>query len=104
MSGERTAYASLGSVFGSLGDFKKSLDRFHCAINIAKEMGDKEALMLTYAGLGKAFEDLGNLKKAEEYTNMHLNLAKELETNVKKAVRTATLAIFFLALVTLKNP
>ena len=56
----------------------KALDHFKCAVNIAKELGDKEAVMLAYGGLGKAFEHLGNLRKAEEYTNLRLNLAKEI--------------------------
>ena len=98
MSGERTAYASLGSVFGSLGDFKKSLDHFNCAINIAKKMGDKEALMFTYGGLGKAFEHLGNLKKAEEYTNLHLDLAKEIGNKCEEGGAYCNLGHIFFCL------
>ena len=62
----------------SLGDFKTAIESHQQALNIAKEIGNKDSEGSAYGNLGKAYQSLGDFKKAIEFHQQTLNIAKEI--------------------------
>ena len=71
------AYANLGIVYQSQGDFSKAIDHGqHLAI--AKEVGDRAGEGKTYGNLGNAYRSQGDFNKAIEYHTLGLAIEKEV--------------------------
>ena len=77
-SGEGKAYANLGIVHYSLGDFKNAVDYQDRHLKIAKELGDRSGEGMAYCNLGVAHYSLGDSKTAIDYLERSLKIMKEL--------------------------
>ena len=65
--GEGAAYNNLGTVFSSLGDYKKAKEYFEKALAITVEIGDREGEATCYHKLGNVYRSFGEYDVAEEY-------------------------------------
>ena len=66
-NGEGTNYASLGTVFKSLGDYVTEPKEYLEALGIAIEIGDRNLEGSCYGNLGTVFKSLGDYVEAKEY-------------------------------------
>ena len=74
---EGAAYGSLGSVFLSQRDYKKTIELSR-ALEIAKELGDKKKEASYYQSLGDVVLKVGNFNKVIEYQKVALSLSVDL--------------------------
>lgn len=61
------AYANLGRVLNSVGNYGNAIDGLKLYLKIAKEEGDKAEECNAYCSLGIAFYKLGDFNKAIHY-------------------------------------
>ncbi|XP_044170336.1 tetratricopeptide repeat protein 28-like, partial [Acropora millepora] len=75
-------YGSLGTVYQSLGDFRKAIEYHEKHLEIAIEVGGRVGEGNAYGNLGNAYRSLGDFRKAIECHEKHLEIAKEVSDPV----------------------
>ena len=65
-------------MFQSLGEYVKAEEYLQNAIQIKREIGDKDGEAACYGNLGKVFQSLSEYVKAEEYLQKALQIHKEI--------------------------
>ena len=72
-------YASWGRMYDQMGNIERSAEQYHKALDLTKDIYDREAEAELRASLGSIFERIGNLKTAEE----HLTRAMAIHHDLK---------------------
>jgi tetratricopeptide (TPR) repeat protein len=68
----------LGVAYRDFGDYKKAIDSFEEAIQIAKEKGEKESEGTLYVGIGYVYECLGRYQEAKEFYEFAMGILKPM--------------------------
>ena len=63
-------YCSLGNAFCKLGDFKKSIHFYNLALDIAKDVGDKDGENAAFANLGNVFRGILKTSKTSSFNTL----------------------------------
>ena len=74
---EGSVYGTLGGVYHSLGDFRKTTEFYQLSLNIATKTGKKNSEGTVYNDLGCVYKSLGDVRKAIEFYQLSLNIATE---------------------------
>ena len=69
---------SLGILYGQIGSYKKSLEYFEKALEIAQDIGDRQSEGTLLGDLGIVYSALGQVERAIEYYEQALAIAKEI--------------------------
>ena len=77
-AGEGSAYAKIGNVHFSLGDYQKADEYFQLHLSLVREVGDIAGEGSAYANLGNAHGVLGDPQKALTFYKKQLKIAKEV--------------------------
>jgi tetratricopeptide (TPR) repeat protein len=75
---EAVSWSNSGHTYSNQGNFKTAIRYYSKALEIYKEMGDKDGELGCYLHLGNTYSSLKDLKTAIEYRNMALTIAKSL--------------------------
>ena len=76
--GEAADYGKLGTMFQSLGNYKKAQEHHEKALSIRKQIGDRAGEAKDYKNLGIVFQSRGNYDKAQEYYKKALAIRSEI--------------------------
>ena len=68
----------LGKTYAHMADYITAMDIFNAALNQAKKLDNKPAIVDSYWNIGGAYTEIGNYKKALKYENYALELATEI--------------------------
>ncbi|XP_022784317.1 tetratricopeptide repeat protein 28-like [Stylophora pistillata] len=96
--GEAADYGNLGTLFHSLGDYKKAQEYTEKALAIRKQIGDRKGEATGYGNLGTLFQSFGEYKKAQEYTEKALAIRKEIGDREGEAADYGNLGTLFQSL------
>ncbi len=69
---------SLGILYGQICSYKKSLEYFEKALEIAQDIGDRQSEGTLLGDLGIVYSALGQVERAIEYYEQALAIAKEI--------------------------
>ena len=78
-AGEGGAYANLGIVYYSLGDYQKAIEYHEKDFKIANEIDDRAVEGAAYGNLGNSYHSPGDYQKAIGY---HEKLKRNFCTNM----------------------
>jgi tetratricopeptide (TPR) repeat protein len=88
-------YAAWGRLYDQLGNIERSAEQYHKALDLTKDIYDKETEAELRTSLSMVFERIGNLKSAEEHVSkamvIHQHL-KLLELWAEDNIRLARIA------------
>jgi len=68
----------LGNAYRNLGQVEKAIEYYEKALEIAREIGDRQGEGADLGNLGNAYSDLGQVEKAIEYYEQALVIAQEI--------------------------
>ncbi|MFL5764955.1 MAG: tetratricopeptide repeat protein [Bacteroidia bacterium] len=71
---------NMGNVYADMGEIEKAMELQTQAVEIFKEIGDKQGLTICYSALGIDHLNKKEYDKALEYFNMSLPLAEEMQS------------------------
>ncbi|MDA0524342.1 tetratricopeptide repeat protein [Methanococcoides alaskense] len=91
-------FASLGTLYNQIGDYKKSIDCSEKALKISKEMENKHGEAANLGNLGIAYSDLGQVEKAIEYHEQALVISREIGDRSGEGADLGNLGIAYHAL------
>lgn len=80
---EGKAYANLGNIFVSLGDFKTAIEYNGRALKIAKEVGDNVSLASLSYDLGTSFESVGSIREALDHYTTSVATYNDIRDHLK---------------------
>jgi tetratricopeptide (TPR) repeat protein len=85
-------YAAWGRMYERIGDIERSTEEYHKALDLTKDIYDREAEAEVRVSLSSIFERVGNLKSAEEQLSSAIIIYQDLksleewaETNLRLA-------------------
>ncbi|MHA1953177.1 MAG: tetratricopeptide repeat protein [Candidatus Heimdallarchaeaceae archaeon] len=81
-----TILHNLANIHLELGDFDRSKDYFHQALEIDKKTDNHKGLSLTYSGLGSLSFYLGQFEEAIEYYQKSLEFRKKTNDHIGEAL------------------
>ncbi|MCG3227326.1 MAG: tetratricopeptide repeat protein, partial [Candidatus Heimdallarchaeota archaeon] len=81
-----TILHNLANIHLELGDFDRSKDYFHQALEIDKKTDNQKGLSLTYSGLGSLSFYLGQFEEAIEYYQKSLEFRKKTNDHIGEAL------------------
>jgi tetratricopeptide (TPR) repeat protein len=90
-SGKAKSLSNIGIVYSIQGDPAKALEHFYIALDIAKELGDKNAISKSLGYIGNVFKDQGNFSKSLEFYFQALKLSEELKNDRNAAILLANI-------------
>ncbi|MEO0015203.1 MAG: hypothetical protein RLZZ535_3592, partial [Cyanobacteriota bacterium] len=68
----------LGIAYRSLGDYQKAIDYYQQSLEIATEIGKRNAIGSCLGNLGNAYDSLGDYQRAIDYLQQSLEIAQEI--------------------------
>jgi len=74
----RFILANMGNAYSHLGEPRKAIEYYQQALEISKEIGDKQGEGEALGNLGNEYSHLGELRKAIKYYEKSLNIAREM--------------------------
>ena len=77
-SREGLTLGTLGSIYNSLGDFKKAIELNTQSLDLAREIGDLHGESIALSNLANAYHDLGDREKAREYDEQSLKISQNI--------------------------
>ena len=85
-------YAAWGRMYDQMGNIERSTEQYHKALDLTKDIYDREAEAEVRVSLSTIFERIGNLKSAAEHLSSAMTIYQDLksleewaETNVRLA-------------------
>jgi tetratricopeptide (TPR) repeat protein len=83
--------AELGSIHSFLGDTGKSIYYFDQALEISRQIGDRQGEASNLAALGQAYVNPGEIRKAIEYFDQALEISRQIGDRQKEVASLASL-------------
>jgi tetratricopeptide (TPR) repeat protein len=83
--------AELGSIHSFLGDTGKSIYYFDQALEISRQIGDRQGEASNLAALGQAYVNPGEIRKAIEYFDQALEISRQIGDRQKEGASLASL-------------
>ena len=90
--------SALGLAYHSLGQVEKAIEYHQQALDIAKEIGDREDEGANLGNLGLAYTNLGQIEKAIEYLQLALDIAKETGCRSSEGIYLGSLGLAYYSL------